>query len=341
MQPITNMERPEKILLSHGSGGRASRRLIEEVFLKNFTNPQLAPLDDSAELPLKERLAFTTDSYVVKPLFFPGGDIGRLSISGTVNDLWMKGAKPLFLSASFIIEEGLEWELLRRVAASMASTAKEAGVEVVCGDTKVVEKGGADRLFITTAGVGRIWSGVEVSGAGAKPGDVVICSGTIGDHGMAILSRREGIEIKSPLKSDCAPLTPLMERLLKETTGVHSLRDPTRGGLATTLNEIAHSSKVGIFLKEEEIPVREEVRGICELLGFDPLYVANEGKFILILPAEEAQRALRALRSHPLGRDAQVIGWVEEEPEGVFLKTRIGGTRPLLMLEGEQLPRIC
>jgi len=214
-------------------------------------------------------------------------------------------------------------------------------VEIVCGDTKVVERGGADGLFITTSGVGRIWPGVEVSGAGARPGDAVICSGTLGDHGMAILSQREGIEIKTSLRSDCAPLTPLLDALLKETTQIHSLRDPTRGGLATALNEIAQSSKVGIFLKEEEIPIREEVRGVCDLLGFDPLYVANEGKLILILPAELAPRALRALRAHPLGKDAQVIGRVEEGPEGVFLQTRIGGTRPLLMLEGEQLPRIC
>jgi len=319
----------------------ATRRLIEGVFLKNFANPILAPLDDSAELPLGERLAFTTDSYVVKPLFFPGGDIGRLAVSGTVNDLWMKGAKPLFLASSFIIEEGLEFDLLEKVVRSIAATAKEAGVEIVCGDTKVVERGGADGLFITTSGVGRIWPGAGVSGAGAKPGDAVICSGTLGDHGMAILSQREGIEIKSSLKSDCAPLTPLLESLLKETTQIHSMRDPTRGGLATALNEIAYSSKVGIFLQEEEIPVSEEVRGICDLLGFDPLYVANEGKLILILPSELAQRALQALRSHPLGKDARLIGWVEVEPEGVFLKTRIGGTRPLLMLEGEQLPRIC
>ncbi len=335
------MARVKEILLSHGGGGMATRRLIEEVFFKNFANPILAPLDDSAELPLKERLAFTTDSYVVKPLFFPGGDIGRLAVSGTVNDLWMKGAKPLFLASSFIIEEGIDFDLLEKVVRSMAATAKEAGVEIVCGDTKVVERGGADRLFITTSGVGRIWPGAEVSGAGAKPGDAVICSGTLGDHGMAILSRREGIEIKSSLKSDCAPLTPLLESLLKETTQIHSMRDPTRGGLATALNEIAYSSKVGIFLQEEEIPVREEVRGICDLLGFDPLYVANEGKFILILPSELASRALQALRSQPLGKDAALIGWVAEGPEGVFLKTRIGGTRPLLMLEGEQLPRIC
>ena len=341
MLPITDMGTIKEILLSHGGGGMATRRLIEEVFLKRFTNPSLAPLDDSAELPLKERLAFTTDSYVVQPLFFPGGDIGRLAVSGTVNDLWMKGAKPLFLSTSFIIEEGLKLDLLERVVRSMASTAKEAGAEIACGDTKVVEKGGADGLFITTSGVGRICPGVEVSGGGAKPGDTVICSGTLGDHGMAIISQREGIDIRSSLKSDCAPLTPLLEVLLAETTQIHSMRDPTRGGLATALNEIAQSSKVGIFLREEEIPVKEEVRGICELLGLDPLYVANEGKLILILPSGLAQRALQVLRSHPLGKDARLIGWVEEEPKGVFLKTRIGGTRPLLMLEGEQLPRIC
>ncbi len=335
------MAKVKEILLSHGGGGRATRRLIEGIFLKSFANPILAPLDDSAELPLKERLAFTIDSYVVKPLLFPGGDIGRLAVSGTVNDLLMKGAKPLFLAAGFIIEEGLDLSLLERVVESMAAAAQEGGVQIVCGDTKVVERGGADGLFITTSGVGRIWPGVEISGSGARPGDAVISSGTLGDHGMAILSQREGIEIKSSLKSDCAPLTPLLEIILKETTQIHSLRDPTRGGLATALNEIANSSKVGIFLKEEDIPIREEVRGICDLLGFDPLYVANEGKLILILPAALAQVALRALRSHPLGKNAQVVGRVEEEPEGVFLQTKIGGTRPLLMLEGEQLPRIC
>ncbi len=346
----------EVIQMAHGSGGRLSHELIEGLFLPSFQNPVLAHLDDAAVLAVSgggrqgdglsrgsfTRWAFTTDSYVVKPIFFPGGDIGRLAVCGTVNDLSMMGARPLWLSAGFILEEGLPLDHLERVVDSMQRTALEAGVQIVAGDTKVVERGGADGLFINTAGVGSIPEGVELSGANAKVGDVVILSGPIGDHGIAVLSRREGLSFEVEVESDVAPLNHLVAAMLEACPRLHALRDPTRGGLATTLNEIARQSKVGIRIEEERIPIREPVRAACEMLGYDPLYVANEGKLVAFVPPEAAETVLQAMRKNPYGREAVVIGEVIEGPPGkVLLKTRIGGTRIVSLLTGELLPRIC
>ena len=337
-----------RILLAHGSGGRLSHELVKELFLKHFSNPVLARLDDAAMLELTSpdagdrRLAFTTDSYVVSPIFFPGGDIGKLAVCGTVNDLAMLGARPLCLSAAFIIEEGLKLEELEHIVASMASAAREAGVVIVAGDTKVVHKGSADGLFINTTGVGLIPPGVSISGANARPGDLILLSGTIGDHGMAVMMRREGLRFSSSLVSDCAPLNGLVEAMLGASRHIHCLRDPTRGGLATALNELAIQSQVGIEIDEENIPVREEVRAACELLGLDPLYVANEGKLVAVVPPQEAQQVLEAMRSHPYGRQATTIGEVvAEHPGRVVMRTLLGARRIVDMLSGEQLPRIC
>lgn len=345
----------ETIQLAHGSGGKLSHELVEELFLRHFHNPVLACLEDAAVLPLPGdghppgapaiapvRWAFTTDSYVVKPLFFPGGDIGRLAVSGTVNDLAMMGATPLWLTAGFILEEGLPMDTLKQVVASMQAAAGEARIQIVAGDTKVVERAGADALFINTSGVGWIPAGVEISAANARAGDQVILSGPIGDHGIAVLSRREGLQFEAPVESDVAPLNHLVAAMLGASRRIHVLRDPTRGGLATTLNEIALQSGVGIRIQEAKIPVRDAVRAACEMLGFDPLHVANEGKLVACVPRKEATAVVQAMQRSPYGEGATVIGEVAEGPSGkVLLKTGIGGTRIVSMPTGELLPRIC
>jgi hydrogenase expression/formation protein HypE len=335
----------DTILLAHGSGGQLTHALIREVFARHLSNPALDELGDAAllEWPAGSgRLALTTDSYVVQPLFFPGGDIGKLAVCGTVNDLAVAGATPRYLSAGFILEEGLPRATLERVVASMAETARQAGVAVVTGDTKVVERGAADGLFINTAGVGFVPAGRALSPARLRPGDLIVVSGTVGDHGMAVMMQREGLTFSSALVSDCAPLNGLIEALLEAApAGVRCMRDPTRGGLATTLNEWAQAG-VGIALDEPAIPVRDEVRAICEILGLDPLYAANEGKVLIGLSAEAAEVGLAALRAHPLGRRAAVIGCVTaEHPGRVILRTPLGARRILEMLAGAQLPRIC
>jgi hydrogenase expression/formation protein HypE len=342
------------ILLAHGSGGKLSHDLVEKLFLRYFDSPTLLQLDDSAILPIPDaqtkvpdtgsRLAFTTDSYVVSPLFFPGGDIGKLAVCGTVNDLSMSGAHPLWLSAAFIIEEGLHLAELERIVASMAITAKGAGVQIVAGDTKVVDRGSADKLFINTAGLGLVPPGVNVAGNRAQPGDVILLNGTIGDHGITIMTQREGLQFNSPLESDCAPLNSLVASLLAALPAgsLHCLRDPTRGGLATTLNELATRSAAGIEVDEAALPVRDAVRGACELLGLDPLYVANEGKLVAFVAPEAADAALAALRSHEYGREAAIIGQVTtSHPGRVVMHTMLGARRIVDMLVGEQLPRIC
>jgi hydrogenase expression/formation protein HypE len=333
----------DKILLAHGSGGKLSHDLVSDVLLPRFSNPFLEPLDDSARITNQEgTVAFSTDSYVINPLFFPGGDIGRLAVCGTVNDLSMIGAVPSYLSLSLIIEEGLPVEVLKRIMTSVREAAEEASVRIVTGDTKVVEHGAADRLFINTSGIGWIRQGVHLSGLHARPGDRLLVSGFLGDHEIAVLSQREGFGFDGDLKSDCAPLNGLVARMLEVCPDLRCLRDPTRGGLATTLNEIASSSGVGIVLEDERIPVRESVRGTCELLGLDPLYLANEGKLIAVCPPDEADRILEAMKAHPLGQHAEIIGRVtEENPKRVTLHTLIGGRRVVDMLTGAQYPRIC
>jgi len=336
----------DTVLLGHGSGGKLSGDLIRDVFLPAFQNPILARLDDQAVLNVDGvRLAFTTDSFVVKPLFFPGGDIGSLAVHGTVNDLAMGGAQPLFLSAAFILEEGLPMETLQRVVASLHRAAAEAGVEVVTGDTKVVEKGSGDGLFINTSGIGRVPDGVVLSADQARPGDRVLLSGPIGEHGIAILAQREGLSFETAVESDSAPLHTLVAAMLAASPtkqAIRCLRDPTRGGLSSTLNEIAAQSRVGIEIDERAIPVREEVRGACELLGLDPLYVANEGKLVALVEAGAAEPVLDAMRRHPLGRQARVIGTVGDTHHGlVTMRTLFGTTRIVDMLAGDQLPRIC
>ncbi|MDI6791857.1 MAG: hydrogenase expression/formation protein HypE [bacterium] len=341
--PIPIQEYPT-VLMAHGGGGRLTRMLIERMFLPAFRNSTIETLHDGAVLEIEGlRLAFTTDSFVINPLFFPGGDIGELAVNGTVNDLAMCGARPLYLSLSFILEEGFPMEDLWRVTRSIQAAAEEAEVKVVTGDTKVVDRGKGDGLFINTSGVGLIPEGVEISPQRVCPGDVVLISGAIAVHGIAILSVREGLEFETTLESDTAPLNGLVKALL-DSAGpqVHMLRDPTRGGVATTLNEIASSAKVGIMLEEAGIPIRDEVRGACEILGLDPLYVANEGKYLAIVAPEAADAALEAMRAHPLGREAAIIGHVVEEHAGtVILRSQVGGKRVVDMLSGEQLPRIC
>lgn len=335
----------DTVLLAHGSGGQLGHDLVTRVFARAFANPLLDRLDDSAVLALRPeegRLAFTTDSYVITPLFFPGGDIGRLAVCGTVNDLAMSGARPLALSAAFVIEEGFALSDLERIAASMAAAGREAGVQIVTGDTKVVERGHADGCFITTAGVGVVAPGLDISGANARPGDRVLLSGTVADHGMAIMSRREGLRFETPLESDCAPLNGLVQAMLEVCPDIHCLRDPTRGGLATTLNEIARQSQVEIAVDETQIAVRPAAQGLCELLGLDPLYVANEGKLVAVVPPGAAEAVLGAMRRHPLGREATVIGEVHAGRAGrVTLRTALGARRVLDMMVGELLPRIC
>jgi hydrogenase expression/formation protein HypE len=333
----------DRILLAHGSGGELSHELVTSLFVKAFHNPFLDPLDDGAVLKVAgERWAFTTDSYVVTPVFFPGGDIGRLAVCGTVNDLSMSGAKPLFLSAGFIIEEGFSLSSLQTIVASMQKTAGEAGVKIVTGDTKVVNRGAADGIFINTAGIGLIPEGVNISGRYARPGDRVLLSGSVGDHGVAILSSREGLQFSTTLESDCAPLNELVAGMIEVSKKIRCLRDPTRGGLSSTLNELARQSGAGIWVEEDRIPIKEEVQGACELLGFDPLILANEGKVVAVVAEEVADIILQRMKAHPLGRDAAIIGEVREEPRGkVILRTRIGLTRIMDMMVGEPLPRIC
>jgi hydrogenase expression/formation protein HypE len=332
----------DTILLAHGSGGKLSHELVEKTFLPLLANPALSKLDDSAIFEASGRLAFTTDGYVVNPIFFPGGDIGKLAICGTVNDLSMNGARPLYLSLSAIIEEGLLLRDLERIARSVKKAAQEAGVNVIAGDTKVVNRGQADKLFITTSGVGIVPPGVDISGANARAGDKVLLSGTIGDHGMAIMSQREGLKFSMTLKSDCAPLNKLVSQMLRVSSGIHSMRDPTRGGLATTLNELARQSSVGIVIEEAEIPVKEEVKAACELLGLDPIYVANEGKLVAIVDPADADQILARMRKNRYGRDAVIIGEVtSQHPGKVVMRTKLGPSRIVDMLSGELLPRIC
>lgn len=332
----------DKILLAHGSGGKLTHRLINEVFLEAFRNEVLEKLGDSATFNISGgRLAYTTDAYVVDPIFFPGGDIGRLSVCGTVNDLAMAGAKPLYLSASFIIEEGFRLIELKTILGSMKDAAIEAGVKIACGDTKVVPCGSVDKIFITTSGIGLIQEGIEVSPERIKAGDYVILSGTIGEHGIAVLSQRAGLEFGVHILSDVAPLNHLVTAMIDVAgSEIHALRDPTRGGIATTLNEFAQAANLGIKIYEDRIPVQEGVKGACELLGFDPLYVANEGKLIVVTP--NASEVLSCLKGNSLGVNARIIGEVVEGPKGIVsLVTHIGGTRIVDMLTGEQLPRIC
>jgi len=347
------------ITLAHGSGGRAMHELIEGLFLDYFRNPLLERLEDQAVFDIaanapvtnghaSARLAYTTDSYVVSPVFFPGGDIGKIAINGTVNDLAMSGARPLYLSTGFILEEGLAIDDLKKILASMRDAAAEAGVTVVTGDTKVVQKGGADKIFINTSGIGVIESPVNLGATRAQPGDKVILSGTLGDHGTTIMIARGELELETDIESDCAPLQSLVAAMLDEAKrrdlldGVRCLRDPTRGGLATTLNEIALSAEVCIEIAEDSIPVREEVKGACEILGLDPLYVANEGKLVAIVAAELAEPLVARMKHEPYGGDACVIGEVKAEPGGIVsMRTGFGGTRIVDMLVGEQLPRIC
>lgn len=337
--------RDERITLSHGSGGKATHNLIEGVFAPAFSNPLLDRMDDAATFTTQEgsRLAFTTDTYVVSPLFFPGGDIGKLAVHGTINDLAMSGAQPLYLSAGFILEEGFPVEELRRIVKSMSEAAAEAGVAIVTGDTKVVPRGKADKLFINTAGVGIVRADWAIGQAQVQPGDMVLLSGPVGDHGIAVMMARESLDIETDVVSDTAPLHGLVAALLKAAgDGVHCLKDPTRGGLATTLNEIAMASEVSIALDEHAIPVRMGVRGACEILGLDPLTIANEGKLVAVVARESVEAAMSAMRAHALGLEASVIGEVRAEPAAmVFLKTDIGGTRVLDMLVGDPLPRIC
>lgn len=328
------------ISLGYGSGGLLTQKLIKGLILKYFPDPVLKKLEDSAELAINNRnIAFTTDSYVVNPIFFPGGDIGKLSICGTINDLAMKGAIPEYISFSLIIEEGLSFDDFERIIASAARIAKKAGVRIVCGDTKVVEKGKADKIFITTSGIGRIK--INLSKNKIKPGDKIIISGTIGDHGIAIMNQRLNLNLKANFKSDCAPLNLITNEIFKKNFGLHFMRDPTRGGVVSVLNEAIDGKDLGIIINESELPIKSEVKGACEILGLDPLYIANEGKFIAIIEKNDANDFLNSIKKNPLARNAKIIGEITKEVTGVWIKTSIGGLRPLLQLEAEGLPRIC
>lgn len=333
----------DKILLSHGSGGKLSFNLIKKLFLSNFNNPYLKRLDDGAVLNIEGlKLAYTTDSYTVDPLFFKGGNIGELAVYGTVNDLAMCGATPLYLSCSFIIEEGFSLSLLEKIVLSMREASVVARVDIVTGDTKVVNRGAADKIFVNTSGVGIVKEGVNISGSNAKVGDVVMINGPIGSHGIAVLSEREGLKFETEIKSDTAPLSSLVADMLEVSKDIHVLRDPTRGGLSTTLNEIALSSKVDIEINEGDIPIQEEVRAACEILGYDPLYLANEGKLVAFIPSEIALDILKNMKKNKYGKESKIIGRVVKKSEGkVYLNTTIGGKRIVDMLTGEQLPRIC
>jgi len=336
----------DRVLLGHGSGGRLSSDLITRLFLPALGNDVLNRLEDQATCALpglaNAKLAVTTDSFVVRPIFFPGGDIGRLAVHGTVNDLAVGGATPLFLAAAFILEEGLSLDDLRRIVASMKEAADAASVTIVAGDTKVVDRGKGDQIFITTTGVGLVPAGCELSIAAARPGDRVVVSGTIGDHGMAIMSVREALEFETTLESDSAALNGLVEVMLRASSGIRTMRDPTRGGVSSALNELAAASRVGVELTETAIPLRDAVRAACEILGLDPLYVANEGKLLAVVAPEQAEDLVSAMRSHPLGRDAAIVGRVvSDHPGTVVLQSVAGGSRIVPMLAGEQLPRIC
>jgi len=333
----------DKILLDHGSGGKASHSLIADLLVPEFENPILAELNDGAIFDIEgKRLAFSTDTYVVDPIFFPGGNIGDLAVNGTVNDLAMCGATPLYLSVGLIIEEGFFTADLKKILKAMREAAKKADVLIVAGDTKVVPNGAADKIFINTSGIGLIREGINISGHNACPGDKVIISGTIGDHGIAVLTQREGMTFESPIQSDTAPLNHMVREMIAGIDQIHALRDPTRGGVGTSLNEIAAQSKVGIKIYEEALPIREEVSGICELLGLDPLYIGNEGKLLAFVKPDHAEKVLEAIKANEYGKNASIIGEVvADSPAKVFMKTRIGGTRIVDMLTGEQLPRIC
>lgn len=333
----------DTIQLSHGAGGRLSADLIDKIFLPRFGNETLDKLEDQATLELPgKKLAFSTDSFVVDPIFFPGGNIGELAINGTVNDVCMCGANPLYISASFILEEGLPMEDLHRIALSMEEAAKNAGIRIVTGDTKVVNKGNCDKIFINTTGLGIVPDGVNISASNLQIGDKIILSGTIADHGMAVMTSREGLSFQTQVKSDTVALNSLVEEMLNVTKGIQAMRDPTRGGVAATLNEFARSSKIGIQIDGDQIPVKPEVHGACEVLGIDPLYVANEGKLIAVVPDNRAEEILSVMHQHPHGKDAAIIGVVvEDHPEIVTIKTGLGVNRILDMPVGEQLPRIC
>ncbi|MFA6542630.1 MAG: hydrogenase expression/formation protein HypE [Bacteroidota bacterium] len=333
----------DTIVLAHGGGGTLTHRLIEQIFKRYFSNPELNLMHDGAVLNVeKGRIALSTDSYVVSPIFFPGGTIGELAVNGTVNDLAMCGAQPTYLSASFILEEGLPLSELESIVVAMAAAAERAGVKIVTGDTKVVPRGKADKVFITTAGVGVVPPGREILPSRIRSGDTVMISGTIADHGMAIMSVREGLEFESEIQTDSCALNGLVEEMYAVSSNINFLRDPTRGGVASTLNEIAQSAHKGIRIIEQSVPVRESVRSACEILGFDPLYVANEGKLIAIVAPEDAEKILAVMRRHQYGTDAAIIGTVvEDHPGVVMLRTTIGGDRVVDMISGEQLPRIC
>ncbi|MBL1321483.1 MAG: hydrogenase expression/formation protein HypE [Methylophaga sp.] len=336
------------INLSHGAGGKAMHDLIDQIFVAGFDSPELTLLEDQARFDLSDlsklgnRLAMTTDSYVVDPLFFPGGDIGKLAVTGTINDLAVGGAIPLYLSCGMIIEEGFAIDDLQRIVASMKKTADAAGVRIVTGDTKVVPRGAADKLFINTAGIGMIAESTNIQANRASVGDVVIINGYIGDHGAAIVDARGELALEISVETDCQPLNELIQEMLAICPDIHCMRDATRGGLATVLNEFANSSNVAIHLEQTKIPVREEVRGVCEVLGLDPLYLANEGKLVAIVAAEDADKLIEIMKQHPAGKDSCVIGTVVKTPQGkVILETGFGGNRIIDMLVGEQLPRIC
>jgi hydrogenase expression/formation protein HypE len=333
----------DNILLDHGSGGKISHSLITDIMLPIFNNPILSQLNDGAIFDIEgKRLAFSTDTYVVDPIFFPGGNIGTLSINGTVNDIAMCGATPLFLSAGLIIEEGFPLADLKTILQEMSIAAEKAGVKVVTGDTKVVPKGAADKIFINTSGIGIIPKNMDIASHRARPGDKIILSGSIADHGITILTQREGMTFDSSVASDTAPLNHMVKNMLSVCKNIHVLRDPTRGGIGTALNEIAIKSEIGIKIYEEKIPVKNEVAAICELLGFDPVYIANEGKLLAFVPPDHVEKVLDVIRENRFGREACIIGEVvEDNPRKVFMQTRIGGTRIVDMLTGEQLPRIC
>jgi hydrogenase expression/formation protein HypE len=340
--PLPLRDHPN-IIMGHGGGGKLSAELVEHLFLPAFAEAGAVDMGDAALITVGGmRLAYSTDSFVVRPLFFPGGNIGELAVNGTVNDIAMRGAQPLFLSAGFILEEGMSLDRLAAIAGSMGAAARRAGVKLVAGDTKVVDRGHGDGVYINTSGFGIIPEGVDIGPMRAQPGDVIIVSGTIGDHGIAILSVREGLEFGAPIESDTAPLNGLVADMLDETRTIHVLRDPTRGGVASALNEIARASQVGIVIDERKLPVQDAVRAACELLGMDPIYVANEGKLIAIVPPADADRLLARMRAHPQGRQAAIIGHVTADHPGmVAARTGIGGTRIVDMMVGEQLPRIC
>jgi hydrogenase expression/formation protein HypE len=341
-QSHTSQGHNERILLAHGSGGKLTHRLLKELVFPAFSNPILAKAEDAAVLDLKGKTAFTTDSFVIQPIFFPGGDIGKLAVCGTVNDLAVMGAKPLYLTAACIVEEGLEILILEKIIKSLAKAAQEAGVKIVGGDLKVVEKNACDKIFINTTGLGLIPKKINISARNARPGDVVVINGFIGDHAAAIMSARQDYKLKTSIKSDCASLNHLISGLLAKSDNIHVMRDPTRGGVATTLNEIAQQSNVEIVIEEDSLLISRSVRGFCEILGIDPLYMANEGKVLVFVPEKESRQAVSAMRQHPLGKQTRIIGKVtrKNKPQ-VLLRTSIGSTRIMDMLTGEQLPRIC